>query len=183
MTYIIHEDDGKEAYLIDCGDIKPISDYLKENGLKLKGVFLTHSHFDHIYGLNRMTKKYPEVKVYTNEAGKDGLQSPKLNMSRYHEDVDDFIFTKQENVEVIGVGTLELSSINSHLSTIYTPGHDESCLTYQIEKYLFTGDSFIPGTKTITSFPRSNKQNAKVSEQRICQFTEGTIICPGHSTI
>lgn len=48
-------------------------------------VLLTHAHFDHIYGLNRVVELNPEVKIFTNTAGQEALLNDRLNMSRYHE--------------------------------------------------------------------------------------------------
>ena len=46
------------------------------------------------------------------------------------------------------------------LKAIYTPGHDWSCMTYYTDEIIFTGDSYIPNIKVITSFPKSNKEDA-----------------------
>ncbi|MCD8079758.1 MAG: MBL fold metallo-hydrolase, partial [Bacteroides sp.] len=67
-----------------------------------------------------------------------------------------------------------------YLNVIETPGHDSSCLTYYTSKEIFTGDSFIPNIKTVTTFPRSNKIDAKISETRILQLSVGRNIYPGH---
>lgn len=61
-----------------------------------------------------------------------------------------------------------------------TPGHDESCLTYYTKKIIFTGDSFIPGLKIITTFPRSDKEKAARSLQVILEIAEGRDLYPGH---
>lgn len=63
----------------------PVIAFLKDNYLTVEGVFITHAHFDHIYGLPKFVKFYPDCKVYVTEYAKEGLASDKLNMSRYHE--------------------------------------------------------------------------------------------------
>ncbi len=60
--------------LIDPGD--------EWEGYKgVKAVLLTHAHFDHIYGLNRVAELNPEVRVYTTSFGREMLMSDKKNMS------------------------------------------------------------------------------------------------------
>lgn len=66
-TYVLLAD--KCAWLVDIGDAKPVIDLLRLEGKELLGVFLTHTHFDHIYGLNEIAEAYPGMKVYTSYNG------------------------------------------------------------------------------------------------------------------
>ena len=84
-TYILFCEREDRAWLVDVGDVEPIVTFLDGKGLSVEGVFLTHAHFDHIYGLPELVKHYPRCKVYVTEYAKEGLASDKLNMSRYHE--------------------------------------------------------------------------------------------------
>ena len=64
-----------------------------------------------------------------------------------------------------------------------TPGHCPSCLTFQVENKLFTGDSYIPEVKVVSKLPKGNKNLAKVSEQRIIELSSGIDVCPGHGIV
>ena len=60
--YIITEED--EALIVDpSGEEDKIEEYLNKNNLKLKGVLITHYHFDHIGALDYFKNKY-KVPVY-----------------------------------------------------------------------------------------------------------------------
>lgn len=83
-TYILYKEDNSKTWLVDIGDIEPIVSFMEEKRLTVAGVFITHGHFDHIYGLPSLIERYPACKVYTTEFGKESLASDKLNMSRYH---------------------------------------------------------------------------------------------------
>lgn len=85
-TYILSKQGEDKAWLVDIGDIEPVLSYLDERHLFVEGVFLTHVHFDHIYGLEALVNRYPDSRVYCycTEYAKLGLASEKLNMSRYH---------------------------------------------------------------------------------------------------
>ena len=179
-TYWFTEKDKNLFWLVDCGDIDLVIQQLPENA-KIMGVLLTHVHFDHIYGLNQLIEKYPECKVYTNAFGQKSLTDPKRNFSRYHTDVDDFIFEHPESVVVVGEGEkIELFE-GVYADVYYTPGHDESCLCYEAGEDMFTGDAFIPGVKTVTTFPHSSKKKALESDIRIGSLARGMRVWPGHT--
>lgn len=179
-TYILSGPGGTEFWLVDCGDVSPLVDMISSLGsdsFKIKGVLLTHAHYDHIYGLPRLVEMFPEVRVFTNELGRKMLGSEKLNMSKYHEDP---IVVDAENVVVCEDGS-EIELFEGLMAKVHeTPGHNGSCLCFEVEDYLFTGDSFIPGIKVVTNLPGGNKQLAAESLERIKMLAEGKILCPGH---
>ena len=179
-TYLISLNPSNNAFVIDCGDMQPISDFIEQNHLNLKGIFLTHSHFDHIYGLNDLAQDYPNCKVYTSYYGIDGLRDPKLNLSRYHDDVEDFIY-QYDNIEVLSEKQ-DVTIDNNVIKILETPGHDWSCLTFHIGKHLFTGDSYIPNARPQYHFPKGNKKQYYQSEERIKKYAieHELTIMPGH---
>ena len=70
--------------MVDIGDLDSVSELLKSEQV-IRGVFITHSHFDHIYGLNDLVERYPNVKIYISADGAKGLFDDKKNFSLYHE--------------------------------------------------------------------------------------------------
>lgn len=71
------------AWIIDPGDIDKIVEILPKK-CSVKGVFITHYHFDHIYGLNSLTYLFPGLVVFATEIIATGLYSDKMNLSYYH---------------------------------------------------------------------------------------------------
>lgn len=179
-TYYLYEDERPEVWLVDCGDVDVLVRELEsQKGSKftIVGVLLTHAHYDHIYGLPSLKELYPSVMVYTNGIGRKTLESNKLNMSKYHEDP---IVFESENVELCEDGT-EIELFEGVKAKVhFTPGHNPSCLTYEVGDYLFTGDSYIPGIKVVTNLPGGEKQLALESVEMIMQLAEGKEICSGH---
>lgn len=177
ITYIVPIGNHSDCWLVDCGDV----DKVIEKGWNIKGVFLTHAHFDHIYGLNRLLEMVPDAEIYTNVCGKEALINPKQNFSRYHEETGDFVLSVVDNVSVINNDDIIEIDSDVFVNVIETPGHDPSCLSYKIGNNLFTGDSYIPGIKVVTNFPRSNKQQALESLEKLKQIeAEGCIVHCGH---
>lgn len=51
-TYILTRPDCKKVWLVDCGDTDRVLELI--NGKAVEGVLLTHTHSDHIYGLESL---------------------------------------------------------------------------------------------------------------------------------
>lgn len=176
-TYVLSEDLIDKVWLVDCGDIDKVNPLIGDS--IVEGVLLTHTHSDHIYGLNQLLTYYPCVRIVTNAYGYDALASPKLNISRYHSDFDDIALLDRRNVEIVSDGQ-QIDVLGNSVLVYETPGHDPSCLCYRIEKFFFTGDSYIPGVKVFSGFPYSDKSLAQSSLDRIIALSEGLQIFPGH---
>lgn len=144
----------------------------------IKYVLLTHAHFDHIYGLNELSLVSPQISVFTNQYGKDMLLDAKKNLSLYHE--KDFIYEHPENIIVVENEDDIFLGNDMTAKAIFTPGHNPSCITWVVDDMIFTGDSYIPGIKTVTNLPGGDKKAAVESEKLILQLAQGRIIYPGH---
>ena len=179
-TYVLSNDTGNEFWLVDCGEESPLIEVFSSmsgGSFVVKGVLLTHAHFDHIYGLPHLTEMFPEVKVYTNEAGRRTLADSRRNLSRYHGDA---MVYESDNVVVCGEGDV-VDLFDGVSAKVYeTPGHHPSCLTFEVGEYLLSGDAYIPGVAVVTILPEAEKSLAAQSQERIKSLAEGKILCPGH---
>lgn len=167
------------CWLIDIGDYKKVAEELPQ-GVTVKGVFLTHTHFDHTYGINELHRSHPECRVYTAEYGKVALYDEKKNFSKYHE--ASFVYEGTDIVVLKDKDCVELYP-EVCLTAYETPGHCPSCLTYVLDNWAFTGDSYIPGIKVVTKLPKGNKVQALESVKKILELSRGILVCPGHGEI
>lgn len=177
-TYILSCEGKDVVWLVDCGDFDRVLEMI--GGRTVEGVLLTHAHSDHIYGLEALIKRFPKVKIFTNEAGVASLHSPKLNISHYHDEYPDIFIDKPENIQVVNEGC-ELDVLGEKVAVYETPGHAPSSITYIIGDNVFTGDAFIPGVKVFTGFPHSNRKQAQESIERILRLSKNLIVMPGHT--
>lgn len=174
-SYIIN--DGPQAVIVDIGDFNPLVNFINEHNLDLVALFITHTHYDHIYGIKEFMHQFPDIPIYTSEFGKIAFSKPNWNFSRYHDDniciISDKIVPLQ-NKEVISI------SEALRVTAIATPGHDLSCISFRIDDALFTGDSFIPGIKVVDTFPKSDKLLAAHWYSILQGMAETYNIYPGH---
>ena len=165
-------------YLIDIGDFDAAQSLLPKRA-NVRGVFITHGHHDHIFGLNKLKEEYSECVVYASEECARMLASAKANLSLYME----MPFEYTGEVTILHDGDIVPLFEGIYLTAIATPGHNPSCLCFMVGDYLFTGDSYIPGIKVVTHLPSGNKKQTQESVEKILKLAEGRKLCPGHNAV
>lgn len=63
-NYIWCLHNGIDAYLVDPGDATPAIDFIATKGLKLRGILITHHHFDHVGGISALREHYALDAIY-----------------------------------------------------------------------------------------------------------------------
>ncbi len=156
--------------VIDPGD--------KQDWRGIEHVLLTHSHFDHIYGLNSLWEENHLTKIYTNQYGYRALLDPKINLSKYYG--EPFTFNHPDNIVIVNDKDIINIGYGLTAQAIFTPGHNDSCITWMVGDLLFTGDSYIPGMKVVTNLPGVDRVKASESINLITELAIGSTIYPGH---
>ncbi len=175
-TYIIHN--TKTAFIIDPGSNYPaMKTFLENQALALKGVLLTHGHYDHIKGLNDLLDAY-DVPVYIHESERDFLFDPNLNLSTYMERR----FKVYDKHHVITIDEGDTFDIGGEPITVYhTPGHTRGGLSFKYKDYLFTGDALFKETIGRTDLPTGDQTTLIQTCERLMQmFDTNTVVYPGH---
>ena len=91
--YIVSE--GTEAFIIDPGgDAGRIIEAAKN--LNVRYILLTHTHFDHIGGLNDIAEAFPDAVTAVSTFEEEWLYSPELNFSEKFG--DPFVFSGKKAV-------------------------------------------------------------------------------------
>ncbi len=181
-TYILTKKGDDGVYLVDCGNPAPIISYLEQNNKYVKGVFLTHAHYDHIYGLNDIIEKYPDLVVYANEKTFWGIKDVDLNMSYLYTDDDFEVNVSKDHSYVVSNYTI-IRILGKDVECLFTPGHDVDCMSYAIGDLLFTGDSFNPNSPVFTKWRNSDVDLALKNEAMLALLSnnKGLKVYPGHN--
>ena len=182
-TYILSKDNNDNVYIVDPGDSVVIINWLVSHKKVLSGLFLTHAHFDHMYGLNDLLDKYPEASLYVSKLMLDGLFNVRLNTSLYHE--QPFVLSDRylRNIKLLNEGYNFMLWDTHKLFAVYTPGHTKDCVSFGIDNFLFSGDSLIPGKKIFYRKKMSDHKAIANSIEKIFNIfdsIEKIILLPGH---
>lgn len=178
-VFVLEDNLTNQVWLIDAGYSGELIKYLSYRKI-LNGIFLTHSHFDHISGLNKILEIFPNTKVYSKASSLEYLSNSEKNLSMFHGRPVAYSgnIVELNNHDIVNINDAE------SIKVYETPGHHPTCLTYIWRRCIFTGDAFIPGKKVITNLPDGDKQLAQLSFYKIVSLgLNKKIICPGHSII
>ncbi|MGN0201369.1 MAG: MBL fold metallo-hydrolase [Candidatus Cryptobacteroides sp.] len=114
----------------------------REN-LTLKEIWLTHGHFDHIFGVAGLQRKY-SVPVLMGEADAELVALAGKAAADAGLNIPDTSFSTTALHDSQVLGTLK----DSPFTAIATPGHSEGgfCFYDSTDKVLFSGDTLFAGT-------------------------------------
>lgn len=176
--YIVINEKSSECLIVDPASCPPeFVSYIRNAGLAVKAVLLTHGHFDHIMGLDVLLREFP-VPVYAYEAEKDLLENAQLNasLSMYGQGYTfsgaEYV-TNRQNIKAAGIT----------LQVIYTPGHTSGGCCYYIpdENVLFSGDTLFHGSVGRTDLPTGSMgQLVNSIRDRLFVLPDETKVYPGH---
>lgn len=163
----------EQIFVLDCGIKIPTSEfygidtiipdyfYLKENINKVKGVFLSHAHYDHVNGLTYMLKEI-NVPVYgsnfTIAVVEDNLLSEKMKK-------EDYCLNRVTDNDVIEYGNVKVSFFRLTHSVPEALGiaiHTEN------GSIVYTGDY---------SFDQNVNANYKTSFDKIAELDKEGVLC------
>ena len=63
-SYLVYSNINKSGFVIDPADAVPIIKFIKDNGIVLSGILITHHHADHNSGVNDLLK-FQSTKIYS----------------------------------------------------------------------------------------------------------------------
>lgn len=176
--YIITDEQSREVMVIDpAGDVDKIEEMINLLKGKLKYIYLTHCHGDHILGVRELKEKCGG-KILIHRFDAEGLNDKSINLSALIDipEIELEADSRVDDGDVIHLGEMELK-------VIHTPGHTKggSSLYCEKEKCLFSGDTMFRGTWGRTDIPTASMSDIMDSiMSKILVLPDDTIVYPGH---
>ena len=176
--YIVQDENSKETMVIDpAGDVDKIVEMLDILQAKLKYIYLTHCHGDHIGGVKEL-KQRCGGQVITQRLTAENLLDVNVNLTSY---IGIGGLTIETDARVDDNDLLHLGDLE--FKVIHTPGHTSggSCLYCEEEKLLFSGDTLFRGTWGRTDVPSGDFESVINSiTKKLMILPDETIVYPGH---
>ncbi|PIR18228.1 MAG: Zn-dependent hydrolase [Deltaproteobacteria bacterium CG11_big_fil_rev_8_21_14_0_20_49_13] len=158
FAYLLADDKKSACAVIDPGwQVDEIIKAAEKDGLKITHILLTHAHFDHANGAEKMAEK-TGAKIYVGELEPCSLKDKKLFA----------------NGDTIKIGDVSVKCI-------HTPGHTPGSACFLVDKAIFTGDTLFVGAIGRTDLEGSDPEEMFKSLQKLAKVPDGVVVYSGHN--
>ncbi len=161
--FLVWDEATRDAALFDTGlDAVPVLAAIAAEGLILRHIFITHSHWDHVEALPKFREAFPKARLHS------GSQSAPVDQ-------------RNKNSEIIHLGGLRVTHRE-------TPGHAADGVTYLIGNWPDDAPHVAVVGDTIFAGSMGNGNGAwelakqKIREE-ILSLPAETLLCPGHGPL
>ena len=171
--YLVYRD-IKSAVLIDPGiDTEKILKVIKEKGVNVTDILLTHEHYDHVHSVNAFRDG---KKLITSKECSKNIGSSSYNLSLVAG--KGFEIAPADKIvsdgEVFIAGGIEFTAIE-------TPGHTNGSMCFLAENNLFSGDTLFLRSVGRWDLPTGNEQTLRESiKNKLYTLPDDTQIFAGH---
>lgn len=175
--YLVYRQGTSDVLVVDPADNgAQIYRKLQDSGFTVKGILLTHGHFDHIWGAEEL-RKLSGVKIYALDAEEALCESTKLNISEWAGRPCSLI------PDVLLHDGEEFTLADMTCKVLATPGHTEGSCCYYFEEagFVVCGDTIFAESVGRTDFPTGSSATLTRSvKEKIFTLPDEVQLYPGH---
>lgn len=185
-TYVVSDNDSKECVVIDPGmsnewEWGKVCDYLNQEGLTLKAIWLTHCHVDHEMGTGYLADAYG---VSVSGPLEDYLQLPTAEMQAQLFGVPFGKAVVPVTINIKEGDHLRLGGCEVEVYDVPGHSHHGLCYYFKSEEALFTGDVLFYGSIGRSDFGPAMGGNGELLVEgirsKLMSLPPSTQVYPGH---
>lgn len=177
-AYLVWNED-KNASLFDCGgeNLETVTAFIETHGLNLERVILTHGHYDHIAGINKMLEYKEDIEIYVGEEEEEFLTNADLSLSAM---LNGTAFRFKGKAITVKEGDMI-----GDFAVIDTPGHTRGSKCYYNKKegVIFSGDTMFKGSYGRFDLPTGDAKTLFKSLKKLCEYPGETRVYSGHTEV
>lgn len=173
-TYLVIDNDLNAVVIDPSKNDDRLYQFIISKGLKLKAILLTHAHFDHTGGINRLTSRF-DIPIYIHKNEIDAINNPLFSLSETQEEI-------KGNFVAVNDGD-KLNLLNDEtIRVIHTPFHTNGSVCYLFEKsnYLLSGDTLFYQSIGRDDFMNSCPKLRASSLKKLKTLDKNIRVFPGH---
>lgn len=191
--YVVSVAGSSACWVVDCGfDAKAMLQWVASAGLAPAGLMLTHTHVDHILGVQEFRKAFAGVAVHVHGAEAGWLEDPKKNLTAFMgqpisiPEADRFLVDGEE-----------LTLGPTSWRVLHTPGHSPGGIGLYHEgpvrfveagradvtaaRVLIAGDTLFRASIGRSDLPGGDMATlAKSIREKLYTLAPDTLVLPGH---
>ena len=184
VNTLVLYDDTKEAVVVDPGmgryiERQELSDFVSENGLKIKYIISTHSHIDHVLGNGYCVDVF-KAPLLMHEAGMKIYRRAVAYGAAFGMDCDYSDFPAPDRY--IGEGD-RICFGRQELQVLYTPGHADGSVSLYAPAAgcVIVGDVLFAGSIGRSDLPTGNHATLIDSiKTKLMTLPDTTVVYTGH---
>ena len=162
FIYLITDNRSQRAAVVDpAWDVPAILELVKQKGVTITEILLTHSHHDHINGIEQVLEHF-DAQLH--------LLKPEAEFWGRHLDLP----TLHHGGDIIQMGDTEIK-------ILHTPGHTPGSACYHLDDELITGDTMFVWGCGRCDLAGGDPEQMYNTLRKLASLPDATLTLPGHN--
>ena len=175
---VFGDEQTREGLVVDPGDdIDDVLAVVRQHGLTVKAIVITHAHIDHVGGAQKL-KKATGAPVYMNRNDAELNAAMEIQASWLGVETPE---TAQVDSDAKDGTMLAMGATDFHV--LHTPGHTQGSISLWVpsESLVVAGDTLFRDSIGRTDLPGGDgRQILRSIHEKLLPLPAETVVVPGH---
>ena len=176
--YLVERGDEACLAIDPGGDAERIAGWIRERGLALQAILLTHGHMDHVSATADLAAAFPDAPAFLHEKDQAWAFTERNVFPPYYGQPGS---PGTERLASYGDGAHPLLA-GWGIEVLETPGHTPGgvCLLFPANRTVFSGDTLFQGSVGRTDLAGGDARTLGQSLKKLAALPDDWTVYPGH---